>query len=83
MIVSKVGPLTHGCYSKGDSGALRLIKSVCKSVNKRGCVKSWRTVNFETFLKKNLNAKEIFLYRFLGNRINIIFLNGTEFFFWY
>ena len=35
--VSKVGSLAHGAYSKGDSGTLRLIKSVCKSVSERGC----------------------------------------------
>ena len=35
--VSKVGSLAHGGYSKGDSGTLRLIKSVCKSVSERGC----------------------------------------------
>ena len=75
--VSKVRSLTHGGYSKGDSGTLRLIKSVCKSVSERGCEKSGRMVSFATFLKENFNAKDIPLYPFLGNRFNIIFLNGA------
>ena len=76
--VSKVGSLAHGRYSKGDSGTLRLSeKSVCKSVSERGCEKSGCMVSFATFLKENFNAKDIPLYPFLGNRFNIIFLNGA------
>ena len=34
-------------------------------------------VSFATFLKENFNAKDIPLYPFLGNRFNVIFLNGA------
>ena len=80
LIEFKVGSLGLGCYSKNDSRTLRLTKSVCKSVNERGWEKSWCMVSFAIFLKKCFNAKEIPLYPFLGNRINIIFLSGTGFF---
>ena len=75
--VFKVGSLAHGGYSKGDSGTLRQIKSVSKSVSETGCEKSRRTVSFATFLKENFSAKDIPLYPFLGNGFNIIFLNGA------
>ena len=63
--VSKVGSLAHGGYSKGDSDTLRLIKSVCKSFNKRRCEKSGCMVSFATFLKENFNAKDILYTHFL------------------
>ena len=75
--VTKVGSLAHGGYSVGDSGTLQLVKSVCKSVKERGCEKSGRMVDFATFLKEKYGLNEIPLYRFLGNRFNIIFLYGA------
>ena len=59
----KVGSLNHGSYSKGESGTLCLICTVCKSVSERGCKKSGRKVTFATFLKENYNMFEIPLYR--------------------
>ena len=47
---AKVGSLNHGSYSKGESGTLCLIHTVCKSVSERGCEKSGRMVTFATFL---------------------------------
>ena len=75
--MSKVGSLAHGGYSVGDSGTLQLVKSNCKSVSERGCEKSGRMVDFETFLKEKYDSNEIRLYPFLGNRFNVIFLNGA------
>ena len=33
----KVGSSAHGGYSNGESGVTRLIRTVCKSVQERGC----------------------------------------------
>ena len=49
---------------------------MCKSVSERGCEKSGGMVTFATVLKENYNMSEIPLYPFLGNRSNILFLNG-------
>ena len=34
-----IGSLTHGGYSNGESGTLRLIRKVCKTVSHGGCEK--------------------------------------------
>ena len=73
---AKVGSLNHGSYSKGESGTLRLIRIVCKSVSEKGCEKSGRMVTFGTFLKEHYSMSEIPLYPFLGNRFKLLFLNG-------
>ena len=73
----KVGTLAHGGYSNGESGTTRLIRTTCKSVQERGCEKSGRMVHFSTYLKDEHNISEIPLYPFLGNRFNILFLNGA------
>ena len=70
---AKVGSLDHGGYSKGESGTLRLISTVCKSVGERGCEKSGRMVSFATYLKERYNITKICLYPFLGNCFNIVF----------
>ena len=73
----KVSTLAHGGYSNGESGTTRLIRTTCKSVQERGCEKSGRMVHFSTYLKDEHNISEIPLYPFLGNRFNILFLNGA------
>ena len=77
----KVGSLAHGGYSKGESGVYRLIRTVCKSVQERGCEKSGRMVDFLTFLKTERGIDQVPLAPFLGNRFNILFYNaaGTYF----
>ena len=35
-----VGSLKYGGYSNGESGTTRLIRTVCKAVQQRGCEKS-------------------------------------------
>ena len=77
---AKIGSLNHGGYSKGEPGTLRLIRTICKSVSERGCEKSGRMVTFATYLKDKFQMSEIPLYPFLGNRFNIIFLNGGGFY---
>ena len=50
----KVGSIAHGGYSNGQSGVTRLIRTVCKSVQGRGCEKSGKIVCFATYLKDEL-----------------------------
>ena len=40
----EVGALSHGSYSNGESGPLRLIRTICKLVQERRCEKSGRMV---------------------------------------
>ena len=75
-----VGSLLHGGYSNGESGALCLIRTVCKSVQHRGCEKSGRMVTFEIFMEER-NITRLPIYQFLGNRFNILFLNGAGVYF--
>ena len=72
----KIGSLAHGGYSNGESGTTRLIRTVCKSVQEKGCEKSGRMFSFITHMKE-LGVNQIPLYPFLGNRFNILFLNGA------
>ena len=74
---AKVGSLAHGGYSNGESGTTRLIRTVCKSVQEQGCEKSGRMISFATQMKEKHDINEIPLYPFLGNRFNILFLNGA------
>ena len=72
----KVGCLSHGGYSNGESGVTRLIRTVCKSVQERGCEKSGRFMSFSTYLKDEFEMASVPLKPFLGNRFNILFVNG-------
>ena len=75
-----VGSLLHGWYSNGELGTLHLIRTVCKYVQYRGCEKSGRMVTFEIFMEE-LNITRLPIYQFLGNRFNILFLNGAGVYF--
>ena len=77
----KVGSLNHGSYSNGELGPLRLIRSACKLVQECGCEKSGRMVSFATFMKETNQMDNLPLYPFLGNRFNILFLNGAGVFY--
>ena len=76
-----VGSLNYGSYSNGESGPLRLIRTVCKLVQERRCEKSGKMVTFATFLKETHQVINLPLYPFLGNRFNILFLNGAGVFY--
>ena len=76
----KVGSLAHGGYSKGESGTMRLVRTVCKAVQERGSEQSGRMVQFKTFLENehpDRNFKGMHLAPFLGNRFNILFYNAA------
>ena len=75
-----VGSLLHGVYSNGESDTLRLIRTVCKYVQHHGCQKSDRMVTFEIFMEER-NITRLTLYQLLGNRFNILFLNGAGVYF--
>ena len=80
---SKVGSLAHGGYSNGESGITRLVRTVCKSVQEKGCEKSGRMETFATVMHETHGISNIPSYPFLGNRFNILFLNGAGVFFLY
>ena len=75
-----VGSLLHGWYSNGELSTLHLIRTVCKYVQYRGCEKSGRMVTFEIFMEER-NITRLPIYQFLGNRFNILFLNGAGVYF--
>lgn len=60
-----------------ESGALRLIRTVCKAFEKRGCGKSGYPLQFKSFLKRKGMAKNPLIH-FRGNRFNVIFANGAR-----
>ena len=55
----KVSSIAHGGYSNGESGVTRLIRTVCKSVQERGCEKSGKIVCFATYLKHEFGITSI------------------------
>ena len=71
-----VGSLANGGYSNGESGTSRLIRTVCKTVQTRGCEKSGRVQDFAAFLTVELGFPSVPLIPFKGNRFNILFYNG-------
>ena len=71
-----IGSLAHGGYSNGESGTLRLIRSVCQSVHYRGCEKSCKMFTFQIFMEEQ-DVCRLPIYQFLGNHFNIVFLNGA------
>ena len=73
--VSKKGCLAYGGYSNGESGTLRLVRTLCKAVEEHGCEKSGRMREFELHLQASGYAKNP-LINFKGNRFNVLFYNG-------
>jgi hypothetical protein len=72
---TKVGSLSQGGYSKGESGTLHLLRTVCKAVQAKGFERSGRAVPFDDYVRDK-GIESIPLAPFLGNRFNIIFHNG-------
>ena len=79
----KVGSIAHGGYSNSESGVTRLIRTVCKSVQEKGCEKSGKIVCFATYLKDEFGVTSTLLFPFLGNRFNILFVNAAGLYFLY
>ena len=78
-----VGSLAHGGYSKGESGTYRLVRTICKSVQTRGCEKSGRISDFASFLTQEIGLTSVPFIPFKGNRFNILFYNGGIAFYMY
>ena len=76
-----VGSLrTKQGIEKGESDSLRLIRTVCKAVQAKGCAKSGRAVQFLTFLQGE-KGLDVSLAPFPGNRFNITIFNGSGVYF--
>ena len=60
-----------------ESGAVRLVRTVYKAVQDRGCERAGKPVQFRGFLKIEHGIEEVPLAPFKGNRFNIAFHNGA------
>ena len=78
----KMRSIDYGGYSNAQSGVIRLIRTVCKSVQERGCEKYGKIGCFAIYLKDELGIS-IPLFSFLNNRFNILFINAAEVYFLY
>ena len=70
-----VRSLSQGGYSKGESGTLRILRTVCKAVQAKGCERSGRAVSFADYVSDK-GIESIPLAAFVGNRFNIIFFHN-------
>ena len=75
----RIGSFANGGagFTNGESGTLRLIRTLCKAVEEHGCEKSGRMVDFDLALEEDGILKNP-LAQFRGNRFNIIFYNGGQ-----
>ncbi|XP_072177862.1 uncharacterized protein [Diadema setosum] len=64
----------------GECGTVRLVRTICKSVQDRGCERSGKPVEFRSFLKSK-GVEHVPLAPFHGNRFNILFHNGAGVYF--
>ena len=78
-----LGSLSDGGYSKGESGTYRLVRTLCKSVQTRGCEKSGRISDFASYLKCDVGLPSVPFITFKGNRFNVLFYNGGVTYFLY
>lgn len=60
---------------QAEAGTIRLIRTACKSFEKRGDEKSGYPLQFTTYLKKQGIETNPFIH-FRGNRFNVVFANG-------
>jgi hypothetical protein len=61
----------------GEAGTTRMVKTVCKAVQDRGCEKSGKSVEFREFLHAQGQVKDVPLASFKSNRFNILFHNSA------
>ena len=55
---------------------LKLWEMVCKAVSHIGCEKLGRRISFKICMEEK-NIFRLPIYRFLGNRFNILFINAA------
>ena len=77
-----MGSSTHGGYSNGKLGVTRLIRTVLKSVQERGCGKSGKILCFAAYLKDESGMRSISLIPFLVTGLTSLLsmLLGSTFF---
>eukprot|EP00057_Strongylocentrotus_purpuratus_P026366 XP_011680840.1 PREDICTED: uncharacterized protein LOC105446121 [Strongylocentrotus purpuratus] len=77
----KVGAETvPGVHVESGCGTVRLVRTICKAVQDRGCEKAGKPLQFRSFLRTK-GITSVPLAPFKGNRFNIIFHNGAGVFF--
>ena len=70
-----------GGYSKaGESGTSRLVRTVCKAIQERGCERTGKPVEYQDFMTAEGRGK-VPLAPFKGNRFNILFHNAAGIYF--
>ena len=69
-------PTTHAVYTTNEAGTVRLIRTACKALERRGDEKSGCPMQFAAYLKKKGISKNPLIH-FRGNRFNILFANGA------
>ncbi|XP_038050668.1 uncharacterized protein LOC119723859 [Patiria miniata] len=79
----KVGSMSLPGAVEGGCGTVRLVRTLCKSVQDRACEKSGKPVGFRVFLKSEKGICDVHLAPFRGNRFNILFHNGAGVYFLY
>ncbi|KAJ8017739.1 hypothetical protein HOLleu_44637 [Holothuria leucospilota] len=75
--MSRKGPFKPGSrfVKEGESGSVRLVRTVCKSFERHGSEEAGVMTNFAAFLNEiNSQSK---LISFKGNRFNVLFWNGA------
>ena len=71
-------PALPGGYSKaGEAGTTRLVRTVCKALQDRGCERAGKPVQFRDFLRLEGQVKDVPLVPFKGNRFNVLFHNAA------
>ncbi len=75
----KVGaPTVPGEYNKaGEAGTTRMVRTVCKAVQDRGCEKAGKPVQFRDFLQTQGQVKDVSLASFKCNSFNVLFHNSA------
>ena len=69
-------PTTHA-FNSSEPGPIRLIRTTCKALERRGDEKSGCPMQFSAYLKRK-GIKAMKLIHFRGNRFNILFANGAR-----
>ena len=80
---AEIGSSRHPGFQKscGESGAVHLLRIVCKLIQERCCEKSGKPVKFRTFLMDRNGTDFVPLAPFKGNRANVIFYNSAGLYF--
>ena len=70
-------PTTHAVIATNESSTVRLIRTACKALEKRGDEKSGCPLQFTSYLKRKGMSKNPLIH-FRGNQFNVLFANGAR-----